>query len=106
MGLTKFFLSPDAPELESGLGFDDLAVHFKERIDQKIDRPAFRFRIDHQIAALGQFKAISRIMTKIIISELWVLPRFTDVYRHPLTVREKFSPAMVALDCALILVGW
>ena len=45
-------------------------------------------------------------MTKIIIGELWVLPRFTNVHRHPLTVREKFSPAMIALDLALILVGW
>jgi hypothetical protein len=44
-------------------------------------------------------------MTKIIISQLRVLPRFTDVYRHPLTVREKFGPAMIALDLALILVA-
>src|SRR6185436_18088900 len=65
-----------------------------------------RFRIDHQIAALGQFKPIRRIMTKIIIRELGVLPRFTDIYRHPLTVREKFGPAMVALDLAFIFVGW
>src|SRR5881392_3502848 len=45
-------------------------------------------------------------MTKIIISQLWVLPRFTDVYRHPLAVRKKFGPAMITLDLALILVGW
>src|SRR6266481_7352275 len=44
-------------------------------------------------------------MTKIIISKLWVLPRFTDVDRHPLTVREKFGPAMVALNLAFLLVG-
>src|SRR5207248_10732148 len=70
-------LCPHASEFESGLGFYDLAVHFKQWIDQKIDRSAFRLRIDHQIAALGQFKPISWIMTKIIISQLWVLPRFT-----------------------------
>src|SRR5882724_12210305 len=99
-------LGANAPELESGLGFDDLAVHFKQRISEEINRSAFRFRIDHQIPAFGQFKPISRIVTKIIISELWVLPRFTDVYRHPLTVCEKFGPAMISLDLALILVGW
>src|SRR5438046_6297920 len=106
MGERSFFLGAYAPELESGLGFDDFAVHFKERINEEINRPAFRFRIDHQIPALGQFKPISRIMTKIIISELWVLPRFTDVYWHPLTVCEKFGPAMIPLDLALILVSW
>src|SRR5436190_2380425 len=99
-------LCPNASELESRLGFYDLAVHFKERISEKIDRSAFRFRIDHQIPALGQFKPISRIMTKIVISELWVLPRFTNVHRHPLTVCEKFGPAMIPLDLALILVSW
>ena len=45
-------------------------------------------------------------MTKIIIRQFRVLPRFTDVYRHPLIVREKFGPAMVALNLALIFVGW
>src|SRR5262245_29086013 len=45
-------------------------------------------------------------MTEIIIGQLRVLPRFTDVYRHPLTVCEKLGPAMVALDLAFILVGW
>src|SRR5207244_7546044 len=100
----KFFLRPSAPETESGLGFYVLAVHLKQRIDEKINRSAFRFRIDQQIATLGQFKAISRIMTKIIISEFRVLPRFTDIHRHPLTVRQKFGPAMVALDFAFILV--
>src|SRR5438477_6320709 len=99
-------LCPNASEFESGIGFYDLAVHFKQWIDQKIDRSAFRFRIDHQIAPLGQLEPIGRIMTKIIISQLWVLPRLTDVYRHPLAVREKFGPAMITLDLALILVGW
>ena len=99
-------LGANAPELESGLGFYDLAVHLKQRINQEIDRSAFRFWVDHQIATLRQFKPIRRIMTKIIISQLRVLPRFTDIHRHPLTVREKFGPAMIALDLALILVGW
>src|SRR4029077_12466898 len=85
-------LGANAPELESGLGFDDLAVHFKERINEEINRSAFRFWIDHQIAALGQFKSVRRIMTKIIIRQLRVLPRFTNVSWHPLTVREKFGP--------------
>src|SRR6266436_9592530 len=99
-------LGANAPELESGLGFDDLAVHFKERINEEINRSTFRFRIDYQIPALGQFKPISRIMTKIVISQLRVLPRFTDIHRNPLTVCEKFSPAMIPLDLALILVSW
>ena len=45
-------------------------------------------------------------MTKIIIRQFRVLPRFTDIHRNPLIVREKFGPAMVALDLALLLVGW
>src|SRR5262249_38672219 len=102
----KFCLRPNPPELESGLRFYHLAVHLKQRIYQKVDRSAFGFRIDHQIATLGQFEPISWIMTKIIISELWILPRFTDVYRDPLTVCEKFGPAVVAVDFAFILVGW
>src|SRR4029077_10918393 len=99
-------LRANGPELERGFGFNDCAVHLKERINKEIDRSAFRFRIDHQIAALRQFKSVRWIMTKIIIRELWVLPRFTDIHRNPLTVREKFGPAMIALDLAIILVGW
>src|SRR5215831_7215773 len=99
-------LRADASELESRLRFDDLAIHLEQRINEKINRSTFRFRIDHQIAAPGQFKPIRRIMTKIVLSELWILPRFTDVYRHPLPVREKFGPAMITLDLALVLVGW
>ena len=45
-------LRANAPEFESGLGFYDLTVHLKQRIDQEIDRSAFRFRVDHQIATL------------------------------------------------------
>src|SRR5262245_25685903 len=45
-------------------------------------------------------------MTEVIIGQLWVFPRFTDVDRHPLTVCEKFGPAMIALDLALVLIGW
>src|SRR4029077_17141263 len=99
-------LRTNPPALESGLGFYDLAVHLEERINEEIDRSAFRFRIDHQIATLRQFKSVRRIMTKIIIRQLRVLPRFTNIHRNPLTVREKFGPAMVALDLALLLVGW
>src|SRR6266480_5823248 len=50
-------LCPNASEFESGLGFYDLAVYFKQWIDQKIDRSAFRLRIDHQIAPLGQLRS-------------------------------------------------
>ena len=99
-------LCANAPELESGLGLYDLAVHLEQRINEEINRPALRFRIDDQIPALCQFKPVRRVMTKIIIGQLRVLPRFTDIHRNPLTVREKFGPAMVALDLALILVGW
>ena len=99
-------LGPNPPELESGLGFYDLTVHLKQRINEEVNWPAFRFWIDDQIATLRQLKPVRRIMTKIIISQLRVLPRFTDIYRHPLIVREKFGPAMVAFDLALILVGW
>ena len=45
-------LRPNTPEFESGLGFYDLTVHLKQRIDQEIDRSAFRLRVDHQIATL------------------------------------------------------
>src|SRR3546814_13875007 len=76
-------LRPNPPELERGIGFYDLAVHLKQRIDKEINRAAFRFRIDYQIAALGQFKPIRRIMTEIIINELWVLPRFTNIHQKP-----------------------
>src|SRR6516164_6024993 len=99
-------LRSDAPELESGFGLYDLAVHLEQRINKKINRSAFRFRIDDQIPTLGKFKPVCRIMAKIIIRQLRVLPRFTDIHRHPLTVGEKFGPAMIALDLALILVGW
>src|SRR6266511_4620476 len=99
-------LGANAAELEGRLRFHDLAVHFKQRINQEIDRSAFRFRVDHQIATLRQFEPIRRIMTKIIIRQLRVLPCFTDIHRHPLAICKKFSPAMVALDSALILVGW
>src|SRR5215831_19412619 len=102
----KFCLRANAPELESGLGLDDLAVHLKQRINEEINRSAFRFWIDHQIAPLCQFKSVSRIVTEIVIGQLRVLPRFTDVYRNPLTVSEKFGPAMIALDLALVLVRW
>src|SRR6188472_1581049 len=99
-------LRTNAPKFESGFRLYDLAVHLKQRIDQEIDRPAFRFRVDHQIATFRQLKPIRWVMAKIIIGQLRVFPRFTDIHRNPLIVREKFGPAMVALDLALLLVGW
>src|SRR6266404_93118 len=95
----------DAPKHESRLGFYDLAVHFEQRIDEKIDRAAGWFRIDHQIAALGEFKPIGRVMAKVIIGELRISPRFTDIHRHPPSIRQKFSPAMVAVDRAFLFVS-
>src|SRR6266536_5064563 len=104
-GALSSALRANAPEFESGLGVYDLAVHLEERINEEINRSTLRFRIAHKSAALGQFEPISRIMTKIIISQLWVLPRFADVYRHPLTVCEKFGTAMIAVYCAFVLVS-
>ena len=43
----KFCSRADAPELESGLRLDELAVHLKQRIHEEINGSAFRFRIDH-----------------------------------------------------------
>src|SRR4029078_5092618 len=99
-------LRADASEFESRLGLYDLTVHLKQRIDQEIDRPAFRFRVDHKIATFRKLKPIRGIMTKIIICELRILPCFADIHRNPLIVREEFGPAMVALDLALLFVRW
>ena len=45
-------------------------------------------------------------MTKVVIGKFGVLPRFTNIHRHPFTICEEFSPAMVAVDFPFILVGW
>src|ERR1043166_4727233 len=99
-------LRPNAPELESGLGLNNLTVHLQKWIHEEINRAAFRFRIDYQVATLRHFKSVRRIVTEIIVGQLRVFPRFADVHRNPLTVGEKFGPAMVTLDLAFILVGW
>ena len=44
-------------------------------------------------------------MTEVIIGELWIFPRFTDVHWHPASIGEEFSPAMVAVDRSLIFIG-
>src|SRR6266481_5475635 len=44
-------------------------------------------------------------MPEVVISQLWILPRFADIHRYPTSIREKFRPAMIALDRALVLVG-
>src|SRR6266404_5662212 len=100
-----FPLCADAPEREGGLGFYHFAVHLKQRISQEINWTARRLGIDHQIAALRQLETIGRIMTKVVIGQLWIFPRFTDVNGYPASVGEKFGPAMVTLNRALILVG-
>ena len=51
------------------------------------------------------FEAIRRIVAKIIISELLIFPRLTDVHRYPAPVCQEFRPAMVALDRAFVLIG-
>ena len=42
----------DSPECESRFGFNDLAVHLKQRVRKKIDRSALGLRIDYEVAAL------------------------------------------------------
>src|SRR5207237_3109510 len=95
---------PDAPEGEGGLRFDDLAVHLKQRIGEEIDRAACGRGIDHEVAAFRQLETVGWIMAEIIAGELRILPRFTDVHRHPTFVSKQFSPTMVPFDCAFVLV--
>src|SRR6266480_6758127 len=99
------FLSADSAKYERRLGFYHLTVHLKQRVGEKIDRTARRLGIDHQIAAFSQLETIRRIMTEIIIGQLGILPRFTNIHWHPASISEKFGPAMVALNRALVLVG-
>src|SRR6266496_2243989 len=106
MRRTKFCLGADAPKDERGLGLYDLAIHLKQRVGEKINRAACRLGIDHQVAAFRQLEAIGRIMTEVVIGQLRIFPRFADVHRHPTSVGEKFGPAMVAVDRALVLIGW
>src|SRR5207248_10487662 len=95
----------DAPEHEGGLRLYDLAVHLEQRIGEKIDRTARRLGIDHQIATFGQLETIGRIMAEVVIGQLWIFPRFTDIHWHPASISQKFGPAMVALNRALVFVG-
>src|SRR5437899_9202691 len=44
-------------------------------------------------------------MPEVVISQLWILPRFADIHRYPASVCQKFRPAMIALDRALVLIG-
>src|SRR6266576_5990240 len=99
------FLSADSAKYERRLGFYPPTVHLKQRVGEKIDRTARRLGIDHQIAAFGQLETIGRIMTEVVVGQLGILPRFTDVHWHPASISKKFGPAMVALNRALILVG-
>src|SRR6266487_385684 len=98
-------LRPDAPERERGFGLHNLAVHLEQWVGEKIDRAARRLGIDDQIAAFGQLEAIGRIMTEVVVGQLRVLPCFTNIHGHPASISEKFGPAMVALNRALVLVG-
>jgi len=99
-------LCADAAEHESSLGFYYLAIHFEQGVDEKVDRAAGRLGIDHQISAFGQLETIRRIMAEVIISQLWIFPRFADIHRYPASIGEKFGPAVVALDRALFFIGW
>src|SRR6266513_4143253 len=99
------FLSADSAKYERRLGFYHLTVHLKQRVGEKIDRTARRLGIDHQIAAFSQLETIGRIMTEVVVGQLRVLPCFTNIHWHPASISEKFGPAMVALNRALVLVG-
>src|SRR5437763_14170010 len=99
-------LSADSTKHERRLGFYHFAVHLKQRVYEKIDRAARRLGIDHQIAAFRQLETICRIMSEVIIRKLGFFPRFADIHRHPASVCEKFGPAMIAVDRALVLIGW
>src|SRR5438034_134703 len=99
------FLRADAPEYESGLGLYDLPVHLEQGVGEKIDRAAGRLGIDHQIPAFCQLEAIGRIMTEVVIGQLWIFPSFADVHWHPASIGKKFRPAMVAVDRSLIFIG-
>src|SRR5438132_1529263 len=53
-----------------------------------------------------QRETIRRVVAEVVVGQRWIFPRFTDIHRHPASICEKFRPAMVAFDRALILVGW
>jgi hypothetical protein len=44
-------------------------------------------------------------MTEVVISQLWIFPCFADVHWYPAAICEKFSPAMVTFDRALVFIG-
>src|SRR6266566_3689793 len=99
------FLSADAPEHEGGLGLYHLAVDLDQGVGEKINRTACRLGIDHQIAAFGQLETIRRVVAEVVVGQLWIFPRFTDIHRHPASICEKFSPAMITLDRPLVFIG-
>src|SRR5712692_1594917 len=45
-------------------------------------------------------------MAEIIIGELWIFPRFTDVHRNPAAVGEKLRPTMITFDRAFVFLRW
>src|SRR5438105_2579307 len=100
------FLSADSAKYERRLRFYHLTIHLKQRVYEKIDWAARRFGINYQVAAFRQLETIGRVVAEIVIGQLWILPRFTDIHRHPTSVCEKFGPAMVAVDRALVLIRW
>src|SRR6266545_7449923 len=99
------FLCPDTAEHESCFGFYYLAIHLEQGVNEKVDRPAGRLGIDDQISTFGQLETICRIMTEVVISQLWIFPRFADIHRHPVSIGEKFGPAMVTFDRAFVFIG-
>src|SRR5207248_9362179 len=99
-------LSADSAKHERRLGFHHFTVHLEQRVYEKIDRAARRLGIDHQIAAFRQLETIGRVVAEVVIGQLWIFPRFADIHRHPTSVCEKFCPAMIAVDRALVLIGW
>src|SRR5205807_2977558 len=50
-------------------------------------------------------ETIGRVMPEIVIRQLWILPCFADINGNPATICQELSPAMVAVDRALVFVS-
>src|SRR4029453_11260225 len=91
-------------ESETGFRLHGFAVYLQQRIRKKVNRTTGWGRIDNQIASFVQLEAIRRIVTEIIVGQLWMLPCFADIDRNPAPIGEEFRPTMVAFDCAFAFV--
>ena len=102
----EVFLSADSAKYERRLGLYHLTIHLKQRVYEKIDWAARRLGINYQVAAFRQLETIGRIVAEVVIGQFWIFPRFADIHRDPSSVGEKFGPAMIAVDRALVLIDW